>query len=132
MPLKRERAIIPFLDSALITLVYAGRQHFSFGSIGCYISRTDHHFNRIGSEFLTYRQITGSLPTTAQGLEALIHQPTTHPIPANGRKSRIASPLILGINYIATNLFPKTMTAASKPFPQEKTENGEPLTTSPR
>jgi general secretion pathway protein G len=92
MPLKRERAIIALLASTLVPLVYAGRQHFSVGSVGCHTSRTDHDLNRIGSELLTYRQLTGSLPTTEQGLTALVTRPTSPPFPKRWRALAKAVP----------------------------------------
>jgi general secretion pathway protein G len=75
----------------LLLIVTAGglyfyRDRLLLGQSGCVLSRVDADFNAIGSSLKTYKLNAGQYPTTQQGLAALVHEPTSPPLPRRWTK----------------------------------------------
>jgi general secretion pathway protein G len=75
----------------LLLIVTAGglyfyRDRLLLGQSGCVLSRVDADFNAIGSSLKTYKLNAGEYPTTEQGLMALVHEPTSPPLPRRWTK----------------------------------------------
>lgn len=72
--------ILVFIVSCSVGAGYCYRDLF-LASGGSVTPKEDRDFNAIGSSLLTYQKGVGYLPTTEQGLKALVERPTAPPLP---------------------------------------------------
>lgn len=72
--------IVVFLVSCLVGAGYCYRD-LLLPSSGCVTTKEDRDFNSLGASLLTYQKRVGHLPTTKQGLKALVERPAVPPLP---------------------------------------------------
>lgn len=60
---------------------------------GAKVSRSEADFRMIEASLKMHQLTSGSLPTTEQGLQALVDQPTRHPIPQQWTRTLASVPL---------------------------------------
>ena len=71
----------------IIALLAGSAIYFMGGNIGiAQDTRTDSDVNAIETQLMMYQTLNGSLPTTEQGLKALVNKPETEPRPRNWRQ----------------------------------------------
>jgi general secretion pathway protein G len=77
---------ISFSVVVIATLFLGFLSLVGFPSSGAKLQRVDADFNAIGSSLKTYQLDAGCFPSDAQGLTALVNQPTTTPLPKAWKK----------------------------------------------